>query len=347
MAGRRVLYGILLASAVYYSALYTYEGVRFLISILLLLPVAGMAQAVLAGKRCRVFLEETQDSIERGAEGSMEVRVENAGYLPIAMVQVILEWAGPGQEIERKKYWIRGIDGGKSKILTYPVNARHCGRGIFRVRTVKVCDYLGLCSVTRRPGVSRGIFRIGGIRETGYPMFIIPVIGEIAVNGIEGMGLSDRQGTDRDAAEGYEVRGYQLGDSLHRIHWKLTARTDELHVRDYEGGSMDGITLFFNFQNPRDIRGDADGWDAYLDRAVSLLFALYLGGYGLCRASWPEEDGAEWLDINREEDLYACMYRLLALGDGDGDAPELELPPGALHLDMDRRLYLGEQCIYE
>lgn len=45
---------------------------------------------------------------------------------------------------------------------------------------------------------------------------------------------------------GYEYREYQTGDPLHRVHWKLSARTDQLMVRVGEGMGTSRICLILD-----------------------------------------------------------------------------------------------------
>ena len=43
------------------------------------------------------------------------------------------------------------------------------------------------------------------------------------------------------------ARLYQNGDSIHRIHWRATARTGQLHSKNFEPSCMAGVTLLLDF----------------------------------------------------------------------------------------------------
>lgn len=43
------------------------------------------------------------------------------------------------------------------------------------------------------------------------------------------------------------VRHYQAGDSLHRVHWRATARTGTLHSKVYEPSTIAGATIVLDF----------------------------------------------------------------------------------------------------
>ena len=72
---------------------------------------------------------------------------------------------------------------------------------------------------------------------TGYDISSRRPIGEIR--------LTHRLFEDPTRISG--VRAYQQGDPLNRIHWRATARTGELHSKQYEPSSLAGATFLLDF----------------------------------------------------------------------------------------------------
>ena len=52
-------------------------------------------------------------------------------------------------------------------------------------------------------------------------------------------------------SEIHDLREYRPGDSLHEIHWKLSAKTDKLIVREAEEPDLGLVVLSFDFSGTR------------------------------------------------------------------------------------------------
>lgn len=122
---------------------------------------------------------------------------------------------------------------------------------------------------------------------------------------------------------------------------------------------------------------DMKQWDKYLDKAFSLLYSLYYGESGLKQVNWQEHGVGESQEIATEQDIEICMLRILAyilvlhessvragkafragrtfevgrvseVGQTSrtisGTGEEIQ---GSLRLDIDLKLYMGEQYLYE
>jgi uncharacterized protein (DUF58 family) len=73
------------------------------------------------------------------------------------------------------------------------------------------------------------------------------------------------------------VREYQRGDPLSRVHWKVTARTGQLHCRVYESTSLAGATLLLDFDH-KDYPSRSEPYrsDLAITTAASIAYALAL-----------------------------------------------------------------------
>ena len=103
-----------------------------------------------------------------------------------------------------------------------------------------------------------------------------------------------------------DLREYRPGDSLHEIHWKLSAKTDKLIVREAEEPNRGLIVLSFDFSGSR----------AQLDSTLRQL--LWLSGWLTDREVVHQID---WLDpdtlepqtkqIRAPQDLQELLRALL------------------------------------
>lgn len=75
-----------------------------------------------------------------------------------------------------------------------------------------------------------------------------------------------------DVWEVQQYREYQAGDSVKNIHWKLSARSEELWVKEYSRGDAHRIGLFLDLAQRKPL--DADGKDAFYEIFLALLMGL-------------------------------------------------------------------------
>ena len=76
-----------------------------------------------------------------------------------------------------------------------------------------------------------------------------------------------------DSSEVYQVREYRPGDSVRNIHWKLTARQDEIMVRDMNKTLSCPVIICVNL-NGKDCKNYGHAMSAALESMVSLSFSL-------------------------------------------------------------------------
>ena len=71
------------------------------------------------------------------------------------------------------------------------------------------------------------------------------------------------------------VRLYFLGDPLQRVHWKVTARTGQLHCRVYEPTTLAGATILVDFhQDGYHKRGEPHRSELVVTTAASIAYVV-------------------------------------------------------------------------
>ena len=129
----------------------------------------------------------------------------------------------------------------------------HCGGISVTADSVRVCDYLGLFSFPVRCREKKTIL----IRPK-------PVGTEPEEDLLQHIAKSFRPKSGGGYAENHELRTYRPGDSLNQIHWKLSAKTDSLIIRQPMEPQPGLILLTLNH------RGTGDEIDRKLGRLLSL-----------------------------------------------------------------------------
>ena len=244
-------------------------------------------------------------SVVAGGQAHVRVRVENRGARPAlpavaelplgpALREITIPFIGPGQSVE----------------LDIVVPAVQ--RGVVRV---------GPLTVARRDPLA--LVR----REVTWPekhlLYVHPAITPLPAN-TEGLvrdleGASSRRLTDSDLSF-YAVREYVPGDAMRHVHWKSTAKTGTLMVRQYEESQTARVAVLF------DARREEYGSDEEFELAVSVAASISVqavreGRERFVASAWapgrmrPSIDGLEELPSRDPQQLLNAWSELEAAPD--------------------------------
>ena len=97
----------------------------------------------------------------------------------------------------------------------------HCGGLVMTVDKARICDYLGLFSFPVKKKGKKTVI----VRPVPIPVPTPPDLSRYIAR-------SWRPKFGGGFAENHELRLYRPGDSLNQVHWKLSAKTGKLTIRE-------------------------------------------------------------------------------------------------------------------
>ncbi len=163
-----------------------------------------------------------------------------------------------GVPVDKRCYFLK-IPEGKTQHTSY----RHtiAKRGLYKFEAVRVS--------TKFPF---GLFVKSRIEETHNELLVFPNTRTIPLPAPSASqhGDSQTQSVGR-RGEFYGLREYRIGDDRSSIHWRSSARSNKLLVREYEDESQKQITLLLDNALPS-IRGEEE--EQALEDAISLCASL-------------------------------------------------------------------------
>ena len=168
----------------------------------------------------------------------------------------------------------------------------NCGGWICAVEKAKICDYLGLFSIPIRSSSAKTVL----VRPKPVAVHV-PELDRY-------LSRSWRPKWGGGFAENHELRLYRPGDSIQQIHWKLSAKTGSLILREPMEPERGRMLL----------RLDLNGTPMELDRKLGRL--LWLGEYFLEQKLCFEihaltGNGLESWTVDTPEGLQDAMDELL------------------------------------
>ena len=145
-----------------------------------------------------------------------------------------------------------------------PLSARHVGQYAACVSKLKIQDIFGLFELKKNP------------REPGQSLLVLPRPFDIEkprfVLGEDGAAALARTQEDYNAPE--DVRAYQPGDAMKRIHWKLSSRKRELLVRRFETPAPPDTLILLDCASPLGGEQVNEGKEALRDALCETAVAV-------------------------------------------------------------------------
>ena len=242
-------------------ALCTGSQLFLLLSVLVVLAVIWSLLAVLwASATLRVDGNMTEQTVHRGEDLIFTLRMRHKGLIPIA--PILLEVSDSSGSLDREirlKNMPRRVQS-----LRLPIHASHVGVYPVGLRACVVEDLLGI--VSKRVVLSDTSFSLTVLPRTfsTEPLVLSP--------GDPGSEIMARATEDLNAPS--DVRSYQPGDAMKKIHWKLSLRKGELIVRKFDEPILQDVLILMDCSRPPSWghpQAEADIRDTLLETAASVL----------------------------------------------------------------------------
>lgn len=215
---RRVTYGTALLAAVALHLAYGQYVTQYILLFLLFLPILSLLLSLPAILSSRAVLLGGAD-VQRGRSCKVRLRVECRFFLPPELYRLTIEQRNLFLDPRgtRVKVDIHGTR--KHEEIFLPETDR-LGTISYRIRSARVCDYLGLIAIPIR--------RSGTVALTVLPNAEKPVPMPALLEDSDCIQKPKPIGF----SEEHELRPYREGDAVNLIHWKLTEKMDTPIVRE-------------------------------------------------------------------------------------------------------------------
>ena len=244
-------------------ALCTGSQLFLLLSVLILLVIAGAVLAVLwASFTLKVEGNLSGETVRRGDDLVLSLRIHHKGLLPVA--PLLLDLTDPSGNRDRE-IRLKNMPH-RVQSIRLPIHAAHVGVFSVGLHSCTVEDLLGL--------VRKKI----PLRQTSFDLVVLPRTFDVdplkLAPGDPGSELMARATEDLNAPS--DVRAYQPGDAMKKIHWKLSLRKQELMVRKYDEPVLQDVLVLMDCSRPPSWghpQAEADLRDTLLETTASVLTA--------------------------------------------------------------------------
>ncbi|MBB5265137.1 uncharacterized protein (DUF58 family) [Catenibacillus scindens] len=268
-------------------------------------------------RHCVTLLADMPDKlVHNGDIIPVTVHIHNKGFLPISHLWIKVNYKNKMGGTVQKQWICTYADARTKACVTIRLSSDCCGVLWIEVERFRVSGYLRVFGFSKKCGQTLDILVFPRLFSMNF---------EISAKIRDFIGDSDtfsKEKSGDDPSEVFDIRPFRQGDRMQRIHWKLTARTDDMMVKEFSRPIGYPVVVFFNFSL---IQSDDKEHDkkvnhsaGLLDRMTKVIETGLSVSLALARArcwhyiAWCKKDMTlERHAIESEEDVYAYMGRLM------------------------------------
>jgi uncharacterized protein (DUF58 family) len=259
----------------------------------------------------KVQVERPTDRLQVGAFFEERITVSNRAWFPRLWLEVEDETELPGQRARRVVH----LPAKQSR--SWRTVTPCTRRGLFSVGPVRIRtgDLLGLFHHSKRYGAQQHVLvypRAFELSRFQAPPAMLPGEGR------------QRRPTHQVTPNASSVRDYAPGDSFNRIHWRTTARTGELKVKQFELDPSSDVWIVLDLEaGVQAGSGDESTEEHGVQIAASVARYFLLNGRSVGFLAYGRELHRE--EPDRGLGQYTRILEALALARSEGDVSLADL----------------------
>lgn len=306
---RKAAYLIMAILTFYFAGIHRLHALMllFLVEILLFVGAWILPHHLMKNMEIHIKMKGVGHGMRKGEMQNGTLIVTNLSRFPIPLFSVSMEFFNsiiPDYEIETRK-GVRGYAPGKGNVfLDFQVISQYCGVFSLRVKELKVYDYLMLFSEKKKVDI---------LCET----VVLPMGGKANIGNQKNQYEQLFEEETQDAIvpinqppEMDQIRKYQQGDSMKDIHWKLSARNEDVLSKIYQEDRSRQLSFFLDLRTTEPM--SMERMDAFFELVHAISVGLLKEGISQ-RIWWYDftEKCVVILQVQEMDDLVFVMEELI------------------------------------
>ena len=282
-----------------------------ILSLVLFCVIIALPMLLLLFALVTRFCTKVKISIDppvTSSDATIIVSVNNRSPFSISAIVLKFSVFNTFLKVSHKCEFSLSCDPFCNKDFVYKLTSDHVGSLDIKIKKVYICDYFHMFRLPIKLNMHETV--------TFIPE---PDAIDIAVrpnNFAEGeSNIFSKHKPGDDPSEMFDVREYVGGDKINRMHWKLSAKTDLLMIKDYSLPISQSVLLLFDTF----IGNNVIEAPYLIDDAVKALFDI---SYDMIQKSiyhkicFYDNTKADFtlVDVANQDDLYSAIGRLLSVG---------------------------------
>ncbi len=262
MGKNRIVYSVFLGLAIAFAYFYPGSIASVFFYIIILIPVISFIYVVYIYLKFKFKESVDNQFVTKGDKVYFNVEIVNTTRIIYPYVEILF-YGIDTVSIKHFKMKKTAILPRGSESYAFELKCEYRGYYEVGLKYIKIRDFLGFFSFKYKVSKPKYI--------TVYPRIITLEAFPITINKI-----SDMEGVligkEEDQRTVSDVRKYAYGDSLKNIHWKLSAKKNEVMVKSFESTATIEATVILDLtKNPYDSVENMILEDKVIEVSVALI----------------------------------------------------------------------------
>ncbi len=288
---------------IYVALMYDNSAIMLLVYLEAAFLVVSLGYLVYRRYTLKASIEVPIGISEVGKENMVKICITNNSRIPMMRLKakVIVEDTLSGL---KRKCWVKldEVVTGENEYIRNVILPM-AGNYEVSIKKLRIYDFSGLLYINI------------GIRSTDRvqvmpQLYDVPVRLTMAIKNFYGEAdVYDENTPGHDKSELFQIREYQKGDRLQSVHWKMTAKQDEIMVKEHSLPKSCPVIFFLDFTPNSKLK---DRVMCYFEMAISMSYSIMDAGCPHYIVWFDVSEGdIKRLRVDDEESLFYAMTSLM------------------------------------
>ncbi len=218
-----VIWFVLLCSYIYTAG----YGIFVVLIIMALLPVISAGYALFVRDKIYVDIKSFNDVLIRGERLGYDIVVKNTALLMVSDINLKIRLTYNNYDSYDEEAYEVAVNGTDKEFI----------------KLDRRMDYVGVVTINTNESYIKDplkMFKFSIKHSDKCSVTVMPVLNEPDYYSFYSVGENSQDSAQyskkrkgEDTSQIFDIRGFVNGDALNRIHWKLSAKADELLVKEF------------------------------------------------------------------------------------------------------------------
>jgi len=222
----KLLFLLLIIICAVFYIMYLWDFALILLIIMIALPIAMFLIAFITSRMMSVSFNMLEESAVKNENFPVQLCIRSRSPFPVGKAEAHIEYYNVFNNQINVFELFLPIQAMNSQSVTFKLSSKYCGIIKIRCAFIRITDPLRIFSFKVGKNLRAEIPVLPESREISGEVYYSDRVNE------ESSVFSEHKPGD-DPSEVFDLRGYNPGDKLNRIHWKLSSKKDEFIVKDY------------------------------------------------------------------------------------------------------------------
>jgi len=222
----KILFIILIIVCICFYVLYVWDFALILLIVIAALPVIMFITTYITKRLITVEFAVRDKNVSKNKDFPVQLVVTNRSIFPIGKAEAHIEYYNVFSNQTSAFDLYLPVQPRNSQRITFQLSSKFCGVIKIRSARLNIYDPLRLFRFRTAKNICTDIAVMPEGHEIGGIVHYTDRVNE------ESDVFSEYKPGD-DPSEVFDLREYNQGDKLNRIHWKLSSKKDDFIVKDY------------------------------------------------------------------------------------------------------------------